>query len=116
MDPDVVHYQMLFQIWRNKPGVSAARSVVLTPSLLLLCEEDLSSVDVHLKILDTAFLKDVWKITPEANPLQLTFIFKPTSVFATRRKWRLRADSRQAMAKLEEECRRVCTEANNPGV
>ena len=38
---DVEHVQLLYQIWRQRKGYHEARTLVLTPSFFLLCEEAL---------------------------------------------------------------------------
>lgn len=115
-DHDIVHYQMAYQVWRNRPGIKVPRTVILTQSLILLCSEELNSVDIGLKVLDSAGLKDVFKIYAEDNPLYVTLVFKPSSVFSSKRKWRLCTDSRNTVSRLLEECRRACTEKGNPDV
>lgn len=115
-DNDIVHYQMVYQVWRTRPGVRIPRTIILTQSLILLCSEELHSVDIGLKVLDSASLKDVFKIYPEDNPLYMTVVFKPSSVFSSRRKWRLCTDSRSTVQRLLEESRRACAEKGNPDV
>lgn len=115
-DNDIVHYQMVYQVWRTRPGVRIPRTVILTQSLILLCSEELHSVNIGLKVLDSASLKDVFKIYPEDNPLYMTIVFKPSSVFSSRRKWRLCTDSRNTVSRLLEESRRACAEKGNPDV
>lgn len=110
VDSDVVHYQMLYQVWRHRPGVEAPRTVILTPSLLLLCEEQLNSASVDMIIIDQSAAKEVYKVQLEDDPLLLTIIFKPTKMFASRRKWRLKTDNKGAVSRLQEECRRICQE------
>lgn len=115
-DHDIVHYQMVYQVWRTRPGVKIPRTIILTQSLILLCSEELHTVDIGLKVLDSAGLKDVFKIYPEDNPLFVTVVFKPSSVFSSKRKWRLCTDSRATVTRLLEECRRACVEKGNPDV
>ncbi len=67
-------------------------------------------------MLDSASLKEVFKVYPEDNPLFLTVVFKPTSLFASKRKWRLCTDSRATVTRLLEEVRRACVEKGNPDV
>jgi hypothetical protein len=46
VDPDIVYYQMLYQVWRKRPGYIQTRTIIFTPSLLLLCSEDLAQENV----------------------------------------------------------------------
>ena len=102
---DVVMYQMLYQIWRNKPGEQVARTIVMTSALLFLCEEDLTSENVRLTALDSSTFKDISKVYAESSdPLCITLVFKPSSVMGiTYRKWRLKAPDSLSAAKLLSE-------------
>lgn len=115
-DNDINHYQMVYQVNTKRPGWKAPRSIVLTKSMLLLCSEDLNSVNVKLQVLDSSQLKDVFKIYHEENPLFVTFVFKRTGVLSTKRKWRVFCDARQPSAKLLEECRQACQSVGNMDV
>lgn len=108
---DIVHYQLLFQRWKRRPGEIAPRSLILTSEHLLLCEEDFTLPNVTLRLIDKASISDVLRIRSEDDPLHLTFIFKPTSVFGPRRKWRLVGSLRGAIEKLRTEARRLCPQA-----
>jgi hypothetical protein len=106
-NPDITHYQMLYQIWRNRPGLCAQRSIALTPNLMFLCDEELCSQEVHLTVLDSASIKDVSKVIAEDDPLNITIVFRPAGVIGiTHRKWRLRLPSRSAASKLHDELRK----------
>ena len=113
LDHDILHYQMAFQVWRKQPHLKAARSIVLTQSLVLLCRENLSIGQVELEVLDKANLTEIYKIFSEDNPLYVTFVIKPSKILSKTRKWRLCTDSRATTAKLQEECRRACAECGN---
>lgn len=129
---DIVHYQMLFQVWRSKPHLKAPRTLVMTKTLLLLCRERLTSSDVSIDVIDQALLSDVQKIVVAAtgaataatgaataagvatgadSPLHVTLVIRPPKVFAAARKWRLCTDSLAASSRLQEECRRACSAA-----
>lgn len=115
-DHDIVHYQMVYQVWRTRPGVRIPRTVVLTHSMILLCSEELHTADIGLKVLDSSSLKDVHRVTAEDNPLYATLVFKPSNMFSSKRKWRLCTDSRNTVSRLMEECRRACMEKGNTDV
>jgi hypothetical protein len=115
-DHDIVHYQMVHTTNSKRPGWQAPRSVVLTKSMLFLCREDLSSVDVRLTVLDSSHLKDVRKVFHEDNPLFVTFVFKRTGVLSAQRKWRVFCDARPPAARLLEECKRACHDVLNTDV
>lgn len=120
---DIVHYQMLFQVWRSRPHLKAPRSLVMTKTLLLLCRERLTSSDISIDVIDQALLSDVQKIvvatgaatggvaTAADSPLHVTLVIRPPKVFAAARKWRLCTDSLAASSRLQEECRRACSAA-----
>jgi len=112
-DHDIVHYQMCYQTWRKKPGVKVPRTVILTQSLLILSTEELHRPDIQLEVLDTAALGEVQKIFMDENPLYVTFVFKSSALFGKTRKWRLCTDSRATSTRLQEECRRACSEKGN---
>lgn len=107
-DPDIAHYQMVHQLWRKRPGVSAPRSVVVTSTLLMLCSENLLEQDVKLTVLDSSSVSDVSKIVAEdADASCVTIIFKSASFGITQRKWRLRLKSTAAASKFLSDIRNV---------
>ena len=110
---DILHYQLLFEWWKQRPGVTAPRSIILTSEHLLLCDEDFTLPNVRLRLVDKVHVDDVVKIRSEDNPLHLTFIMKPTSVFGGKRRWRLTAQLRTAIEKLRLETRRACRQAES---
>ncbi len=116
VDHDVTYYQMLHQVWRKRPGYVQPRTIIILPAMILLCEEDLTSLDVHLEVLDTASFKDVYKIVAEDSPLKLTLIFKSKRSLGARRKWRLKAENRKAIERLQDEIRRGCVEHGNTSI
>lgn len=105
-DSDVNHYQMVYQVWRKQPGVKAARSIILTRTHLLLCDEDLLEArDVKITVLESYTRKELNKAyIEEESPLFITLVFKPSSVFSASKKWRLFIESRDAAAKLLTHC------------
>lgn len=113
VEADVVHYQMLYQIWRQQPGILAPRTLIITARWFLLCNEDMSQRDVHLTVLDSVQISDIYKVKPEDDPLQLTLIMKPRSgtMQFSKRKWRLQADSSMVMSRVLEEMRKTFAEA-----
>jgi hypothetical protein len=60
---DISQYQMAFQVWRKHPGLSVPRTVIFTPTTFLLCDEDLTTSNVQLTVLDSAAVKDVHKVS-----------------------------------------------------
>ena len=54
-DPDVAHYQMLHQLWRKRPGVSAPRSVVVTNAAAAVLGEPPRAT--KLTVLDSSCLR-----------------------------------------------------------
>lgn len=108
---DVVHYQMLYQYWKKKADVSVPRTIIITPTFFLLCEENLASIDVQLKLIDHVAIKDVRTIRSEDDPLELTILIKPSSRLKLKdRRWRLRSDTRAAMSRVRDECRKACAD------
>jgi hypothetical protein len=105
-DPDIAHYQMLHQIWRKRPGVSAPRSIVITSTFLLLCIEDLHRQDVKLSVLDYSSVGDISKVIAEDDPFCVTVVFKSASFGITQRKWRVRLSSTAAASKLLQDLRK----------
>lgn len=119
---DVIHSQLLSQVWRKKPNYSEDRTLIITPLFFLLCKEDLEKQDVYLTLMDRVAIKDVHKLIEEENDrLAVTLVLsgsatnssnKVTRSFATR-KWRLRCSTRSQQEKVVEECRRICHEMGN---
>ena len=66
IEADILHYQMLFQV--NKKESSSGgnpllpRTILLTPSVLLLCDEDLCNEEVSVKIIDRVEVKNIWRM------------------------------------------------------
>jgi hypothetical protein len=115
-DHDIVHYQLGYQLVGKHHSVRVSRTVILTQSLALLCCEDLSSMDVKLKILDSAALKDVSRAYVKDNPLLVTFKFKGSLIFSGNRTWRMCLESNTAASKLLDETRRACADVGNTDV
>ena len=100
---DVCHYQMLHQLWR-KNDKCAPRTVIITDTLLFLCDEDYQSTEVQLTVLDSASTADIFKVKAESDPLNVTVVFRPSSVLGiTYRKWRLRAPDVASAQKVAAE-------------
>jgi hypothetical protein len=114
---DVLHYQMLYQFRGTdhpSPDKLVPRTLIVSQEMLLLCNEDLSSSQVRLTLVDSTPLKSITKIHSEDNPLHLTVFFRSNAtMFGRPRKWRLSFDSRSVAAKTRDECRRACAEVGN---
>ena len=109
-DSNIVYYQLLHQIWRKKPTTREQRSLVLTPSVALLGEETLETIDVTFTVHAAVPLASVQNVRQESNPLQVTFVFKNQAglgVILGRKKWRLVLSSPSMASKLVEECRKL---------
>ena len=117
LNMEVRHVQLLYQIWRKKPGVRAARTIVITSSLFILLEEDLRTVRVNLKLISWTDAKHVQKIISDTKyPLQITFVLlgaENKHSLSFTRKWRLQAESRESLRRLKDECKRVCADQGN---
>ena len=100
-DPDINYYQMCYQIWRKKSNYGVARSIIFTPTSLLLIDEDLFSVGVTLQLIDMASREDVLNIIAEEEPTCVTIVFKGM----VQRKWRLKTTSLNITSKLLNELR-----------
>jgi hypothetical protein len=113
-DSDISFYQLLYQTWRLKPGLKIPRSIIITKSSILLCLEDLTSIDVKLTVLDKYQLKDIAKIIHEDNnTLHIVIIFKRMNYLSSKKKWRLYTDSRNISTRVMEELKRACNEVGN---
>jgi hypothetical protein len=113
-DSDISFYQLLYQTWRLKPGLKIPRSIIITKSSILLCLEDLTSIDVKLTMLDKYQLKDIAKIIHEDNnTLHIVIIFKRMNYLSSKKKWRLYTDSRNISTRVMEELKRACNEVGN---
>lgn len=112
-ETDIVYYQMLYQVWRQKPGVLVPRTFIVTPRILLLCHEEITCLDVQLQLLDHIFLTNIYRVKQEDDPLKITIIMKPESAMSfTKRKWRLMADNVNIIMKIRDEIRKTCQDAN----
>jgi hypothetical protein len=114
---DLDYYQMLYQCWRLLPGHLEPRTLIISGGQLLLCEENLNSRGVKLKLLDSTKNTDVWKIQlEEDSPLKITLIINPSSGiarFSRRRKWRLQAPTKGVILKLLHSLRNLCPGASS---
>ena len=107
---EVVHYQMLHQIFRKEPNVALARSFILSSTMLWLCEESLTSISTAPTLLEMFNITDIFRVPLEDNPLNLTIEFKRSRSRLNRCKWRLQGSSAAAIEKLREDLRRTCAE------
>ena len=103
----------------------ASRSIILTSSYILLCEEMLNSLTVQVNIIDQCTYNEVMAIKPEHhNPLCITIILKEPqhkkkrlSLFGSKsRQWQLVASSTRIIEKLNQEVRRNCIANGNNDV
>lgn len=124
----VLLYQMLFLLPSSKSAKSSsvdtgnsmglARTLLLTPVLLLLTEESLDCSHVNLAIQDSCSYRHISLIQPDANPCMVTIHIKKRSkpllgMASGTRKWRLRCHQSTAVVRLIEEIRRLSKENNN---
>jgi hypothetical protein len=115
-DPDIVHYQMGYQLVGKNHNERVPRTVILTQTLALLCCEDVSSVEVKLRILDSSALKDVARVYVKDNPLLVTYKLKGSTMFSGKRTWRMCLESNTAASRLLDETRRACADVGNASV
>jgi hypothetical protein len=131
-ETDLVYYQMLSQIWRQKPGIQIPRTFIITPKVLLLCHEDITSINIRLQLIDSVHVSNIYRVRLERDdPLKITIIMKPEGALSfTKRKWRLMAvpaagDGTQGsggstsgganmILKMRDEIRKTCADANVP--
>lgn len=111
---DVTHYQMVFQYKKKYPKVLYSRSLVVSQELILLCDEDLTSCQAKVSLVDSNRLKNIFQVRVEENPLHVTILFKSKAFVGPGQKWRLVFESRTAAARSREECHRACAEVGNP--
>lgn len=126
---DIVQYQMCFLL-PSQPLPAAysmmtmgnvecyhaggePRSLILTPSFLLLCEETLDCGVVDLKVIDYATYNNISLVTDE-NPFIITICVKKERTFGSllskTKKWRLSCLYQSSLNRLVEELRRLCLE------
>lgn len=108
LDTDIILTQYISQIWKQRPGYSVLRTIILTSQRLLLCHEYLNQVDVKLEVIDTTLLKDIFKVRPEDDPTRITIIMKPQGKMSlVKRKWRLQSTSPMIIVKMTDEIRKA---------
>jgi hypothetical protein len=108
LDTDIIFTQYISQIWKQRPGHSVLRTVILTSQRLLLCSEELDQIEIKLEVIDSVLLKDIFRIRPEDDPTKITFIMKPQGKMSlVKRKWRLQSDSAMTVVKMTDEIRRA---------
>jgi hypothetical protein len=111
-ETDIVYSQMIYQLWTNRPGVLVPRTLIITPMMLLLCHEDITTIRVRLRLIDSVRLTNISRVKSESDPLKLTIIMKPEGAMSfTKRKWRLMADSANMIMKVRDEIRKTCQDA-----
>ncbi len=114
IDSDIVYYQMLFQCWRKRPGVFIQRSLIMTPSVVILAFENLHSLDVDITVLDQISFKQITELYVEKqNPFMFTFVIKDQRIFSKSRKWRLYLENRYLISKLLDTIKVYCAEVGN---
>ena len=113
---DVTHYQMVFQYKKKHASILYPRSLVVSQDFILLCDEDLTSCDAKISLVDSNRLKNIFQVRTEENPLHLTIMFKSKAVFGPGKKWRLIFETRTAATRTREECKRACAEIGNNDV
>eukprot|EP01039_Chlorochromonas_danica_P008175 gene8177-9018_t len=110
---DIMHYQMVYQVFKERPTVRLPRTVIITQSSIMLCRENLQSNRVELAVIDSYQLKDIHQIFAEENALFVTVLFRRTNMLARKRKWRFCTEARNLTTKLIEECKSACLEIGN---
>ena len=108
MYPDIIHYQMLFQIKKSKSSLThKACTIILTSDLIVLFKENFSIDDVDTTLIDSASYKDILKIEIDKyNPLIFTIILRPKKVFYSKRQWLLTAEYPATIIKLHDELKK----------
>jgi hypothetical protein len=108
MYPDIIHYQMLFQIKKSKSSLThKACTIILTSDLIVLFKENFSIDDVDTTLIDSASYKDILKIEIDKyNPMIFTIILRPKKVFYSKRQWLLTAEYPATIIKLHDELKK----------
>jgi predicted N-acyltransferase len=111
IEVDVIHSQMLYQYW-SKPEKgklnNQPRTLIITPQFLLLCNDDYTSTDVHLTLIDSMKIKDISKLRSEIDPTMITIIRKTSNnIFKSSIKWRLKCDTSSGVTKVKDECKKI---------
>ena len=94
------------QRWKSRPGLVAARTVVLTDTTAFLCQEDhggLGRGAPRMRIVDQAPLLEVAAVEAEAVPEQVTILVRRP---LKRKRWRLLLGHRANAERLILEVRR----------
>ncbi len=109
-DNEVLYYQMLYFVpdTTSTTSIMVPRSVILTSSVILLCDEDLELNICSFNVVDYIFYKDVAVIKAEDNLNTLSLLMKQQKMFGPKKKWVLYAPLRTMMEKFAMECRRTC--------
>lgn len=110
---DVVHYQMVFQYKKKQPSMLFPRTLIVSQELILLCDEDLTSVVAKVSLTDYNRLKNIFQVKVEENSLHLTILFKSKAFVGPGQKWRLIFESRSAAARTRDDCNRACADIGN---
>jgi hypothetical protein len=111
-ETDVVYSQLVYQLWAHRPGVLVPRTLIITPMLLLLCHEEMTSINVSLRLIDSVRLTNISRVRPETDPLKVTIVMKPEGALSfKKRKWKLMADSPSMIMKIRDEVRKTAQDA-----
>jgi hypothetical protein len=98
----------------SSSGVSTAarrvsRSLIITPTRLLLCDENLALKNVSLTLIDELPLKDIIHLKYAAEkPCSLAIIFKASRMFSKKQSWELTTETANAMTKLVKSLQETC--------
>jgi hypothetical protein len=111
---EIMHYQMLYQVWRKRSDVKVPRSIVLTPTHALLFYEELYTPEVQITLLDKAAYKNIVDVRIEtASPDHITLVLRASPLITKTRKWRLFLSNQQALSRLYEAIKSCCADAKN---
>lgn len=112
---EIMHYQIVHQTWRMRPGILVPRTVILTPSHALLFYEELHAHNVQLILLDKAAYGNVVEVKIEkSSPGHITFVLRASPLITKTRKWRLYLNNQQALSRLYDAIKSCCADAKNP--
>ncbi len=113
-DGDIVYYQMCYQYWKRRSDILCQRSVVITPSIIMLCYEELNSKDVELLLLDSSPFKSITGLKiDKSNPCMMSVYLRDSGLFSQTRKWRFYLNNRNLINKLYEMIKSSCARVGN---
>lgn len=113
---DITYYQLIYQVWRKKPGYKRSRSLIITPKVILLCNESWNMISVSLQVYEWYLIKDISKLLMEENQCYVTLIFKRYNMLSGKKKWRLYNESMIQSIKCYDACKAACVDNGNPDV